>query len=66
LTWQCANMLASPSRALDRAAHLDKFRRCWQFAAQPLRPDNRERLIDTVERLESLADLRALTPLPAG
>jgi aconitate decarboxylase len=66
LTWQCTSMLASPSRPLDRAAHLDKFRRCWQFAAQPLRPDDRERLIETVDRLETVADLRALTPLLAG
>jgi len=61
LTWRCEAMLASPSRPLDRAAHLDKFRRCWQFAAEPLPPDNRERLIGLVDRLETVADLRQLT-----
>jgi 2-methylcitrate dehydratase PrpD len=61
LQWHCASMLASPSRPLDRAAHLDKFRRCWQFAAEPLPPDNRQRLIDLVDRLETVADLRELT-----
>jgi aconitate decarboxylase len=61
LTWRCEAMLASPSRSLDHAAHLDKFRRCWQLAAEPLPPDNRERLIDLVDELETIADLRQLT-----
>ncbi len=66
LAWQCASMRASPTRPLDRAAHLDKFRRCWQFAAEPLRPGNAERLIGQVDRLESIAEVRELTPLLAG
>lgn len=61
LTWHCASMLGSPSRPLDRAAHLDKFRRCWQFAAAPLPADNRERLIALADRLETVADVRELT-----
>ena len=54
-------MLASPSRPLDRAVHLDKFRRCWQLAAELLPPDNRDRLIGLVDRLETVADVRELT-----
>jgi 2-methylcitrate dehydratase PrpD len=61
LTWRCETMLASPSRPLDHAAHLDKFRRCWQLAAEPLPPDNREHLIGLVDGLETIADLRQLT-----
>jgi 2-methylcitrate dehydratase PrpD len=66
LTWQCASMLGSASRPLDRTAHLDKFRRCWHFAAEPRRQGNVERLIELVDRLEAIADLRELTPLLAG
>jgi 2-methylcitrate dehydratase PrpD len=66
LTWRCASMLASPSRPLDRAAHLDKFRRCWQFAAEKLPSENRERLIGLTDRLETVADLRELTSLLAA
>jgi 2-methylcitrate dehydratase PrpD len=61
LTWHCEAMLASPSRPLDRAVHLDKFRRCWQLAAELLPPDNRDRLIGLVDRLETVADVRELT-----
>ncbi len=61
LIWRCTSMLASPSRPLDRAAHLDKFRRCWHSAAEPLPPENGERLIALADRLETVADLRELT-----
>jgi len=66
LTWNCTAMLASPFRPLDRVSHLDKFRSCWQFAAEILSPDNRERLIGLVDRLESIADLRELTQILAS
>jgi aconitate decarboxylase len=66
LSWSCATMLASPSRPLDRAAHLDKFRRCWEFAAEPLPADNRDRLIGVVDGLEAVADVRELTQLLAA
>jgi len=61
LAWRCEAMLASPSRPLGRAAHLDKFRRCWQLAAEPRPPDNREHLIGLADRLDTVADLRELT-----
>ncbi len=65
LTWQCATMLASPTRPLDRTRHLDKFRGCWHAAAGRLPPRDCERLVDMVDRLETLSDLRELTPLLA-
>ena len=63
LEWRCDVMLANPARPLTREAHLAKFRRCWQFAADPLPDSNRERLIDMVDRLEHLADVRELIGL---
>lgn len=65
LTWHCASMLASPSRPLDRAAHLDKFHRCWDLAGERLASGNAERLIELVNRLETVADVRAIAPLLA-
>ncbi len=66
--WHCDAMLASPGRPLSRSAQLEKFRRCWQFAAEPLSDDAAETLIGMVDRLEDVADLRALTRLmvPSG
>jgi 2-methylcitrate dehydratase PrpD len=58
--WTCTTMLAHPSRPLDREAHLAKFRRCLDFAATPLPVDAGERLIETVDRLETLPDVREL------
>ena len=58
--------MASPSRPLDYAMHLDKFRRCWHFSAEALPSDNAERVIGLVDRLESVADLRELTKLLAA
>jgi 2-methylcitrate dehydratase PrpD len=66
LTWCCSTMRASPSRPLDRAAHLDKFRICWQFAGETLPADNAERLMNLADRLERLADVRDLTRLLAA
>ncbi len=63
LRWHCADMLASPARRLTRAQHLEKFRYCCGFATEPLADDKIERLIQMVDRLEDVADVRALIPL---
>lgn len=63
--WDCATMLANPARKLTRAQHLAKFRRCWEFAAAPLGTWRGEALIGLVDRLEEIADVRALTALLA-
>jgi aconitate decarboxylase len=63
--WKCEQMLASPSRRLTREQHLNKFRRCWEFAAEPLPDSSREALIAMVDNLESIHDLRQLTALLA-
>jgi 2-methylcitrate dehydratase PrpD len=58
---RCDVMLAHPSRRLSREQHLTKFRRCLEFALRPLAPDAGDRLIDLVDRLEDLGDVRELT-----
>jgi hypothetical protein len=56
-------MLAAPTRRLTREQHLAKFRRCWDFADGTLPETARETLIDMVEDLESVADVRGLANL---
>ncbi len=56
-------MLASPTRRLTREQHLTKFRRCWEFAEAPLTEAARDKLIDLVDRLEDVSDVRELTAL---
>jgi aconitate decarboxylase len=63
LRWQCTAMLASPERRLSRAQHLAKFRRCWQFAADPLSDAAADALIERVDALEQVADIRELAAL---
>ena len=61
LRWQCTAMLAAPARRLSRQQHLGKFRRCLDFAQEPLAPGTGDTLIDLVDRLEQLSDVRELT-----
>jgi 2-methylcitrate dehydratase PrpD len=63
LRWDCETMLASPARPLTREQHLAKFRRCCAFGEQPLRDSAREGLIEAVELLEDVPDIRALAEL---
>ena len=56
-------VIGQPSHPLTRDAHLDKFRRCWTYGAERLEPANAERMIDAVDRLESLPDVRELIRL---
>ncbi len=53
-------VLGHPERPLSRAQHLDKFRRCWGYGATPLPREAGERLIDLVDRLDTVADARDL------
>jgi 2-methylcitrate dehydratase PrpD len=61
--WSIAAMLANPTRPLTREQHLAKFRRCLDFAAEPLTADAGERLIALVDRLETVADVSVLVDL---
>jgi 2-methylcitrate dehydratase PrpD len=60
LRWRCDIMLANPARRLTREQHLAKFRRCLDFAAEPLRAGAGDALIDLVDRLDQLGDVREL------
>jgi 2-methylcitrate dehydratase PrpD len=61
--WRCEAMLASPQRRLTRDQHLTKFRDCMSYAADPLTADKVDALIDMVDRLERLDDVRKLVAL---
>lgn len=57
LRWTCETMLANPVRPLTREQHVQKFTRCLEYAEQPLAADG---LIDLVDKLEQVADVRRL------
>jgi 2-methylcitrate dehydratase PrpD len=61
--WSCETMLAHPTRPLTRKQHLAKFHRCLHFAASPPPSDAPPQLIETVDRLESVEDVRVLGAL---
>ena len=63
LEWECDVMLANPARPLTQEAHLAKFRRCWDFAADALPEASREALVGMVDRLEDVADVREMIGL---
>jgi 2-methylcitrate dehydratase PrpD len=63
LSWRCETMLANPARPLTREQHLAKFRRCLDFAATPLPSGTADRLIEAVDRLEEMADVRDLAQM---
>lgn len=66
LSWRCETMLANPARPLTRDQHLAKFNRCLDFAADSLNPDTGQRLVDSVDRLDELEDVRVLGTLAAA
>jgi hypothetical protein len=65
LNWRCEHMLASPQRRLARELHLQKFRRCWEFAVAPMTEDARETLIAMIDDLECVRDMREVGRLLA-
>jgi len=65
LSWRCETMLANPARPLTREQHFAKFRRCLDFAETPL-PGAADRLIEAVDRLEKIEDIRVLSRLASA
>jgi 2-methylcitrate dehydratase PrpD len=63
--WRCEAMLASPSRRLTRDQHLAKFRDCCGYAADTLAPARIDGLIEMVDHLEQIGDMRDLAALLA-
>jgi 2-methylcitrate dehydratase PrpD len=66
LVWSCESMLAHPARPLTEEQHLAKFRRCLDFAATPLAANTGAQLIEMVDRLDGLEDIRVLGTLAAN
>lgn len=64
--WSCETMLANPARPLTLEQHLAKFRRCLDFAATKLPANAATRLIEAVDRLETIEDVRLLSSLAAN
>ena len=52
--------IGHPDNPLARAAHLAKFRRCWRYGRPDADPAVAERLIEMVDALDRLDDVRAL------
>jgi len=66
LEWRCETMLANPARPLTRDQHLAKFTRCLDFATEPLPAGTAARLVEAVDDLEQIRDVRLLAALAAG
>jgi 2-methylcitrate dehydratase PrpD len=56
--------IGHPDNPISRAAQLAKFRRCWSLAPRPLA--GADAVIQAVEALDALTDVRALTALLGG
>jgi hypothetical protein len=63
LHWACQSMLASAERPLTQEQHLAKFRRCCTFAERPWKETETEALIECVDQLETLGDVRVLAQI---
>ena len=56
----------NPNKPLTRDAHLAKFRRNWKAAAISLSATKGEELIDNIDCLEEVEDIRSLIDLATG
>lgn len=58
----------NPAKPMSRAAHVEKFRRNFASSRNPLPADNADRLIDMLDRIEQVDDVRRIGDLlvPAG
>ena len=53
----------NPAKPMSREAHLAKFRRNFERALNPLPSENADRLIEMLERVEHLEDVRRIADL---
>lgn len=58
--------LGSPDNPLERARHLDKFRRCWAYGHRTSDAAGAEAVIAAVDRLEDADDAAALVRMAAA
>jgi 2-methylcitrate dehydratase PrpD len=52
-----------PGNPLKQEEHEERFRECMGFAAKPLKKERVGQIIDTIDHLEILNDIRTLIPL---
>ena len=64
-TGECVTALGHPDNPMSNAQRHAKFMDCVQAAARPLSEPSAQAIIETVERLETLPDVRALIKLLA-
>lgn len=57
---ELSTALGHPASPLTREQHLAKFRRCWAAGRPAIGAERGERLIELVDRLEDLPDVREL------
>lgn len=55
-----------PKNPLSAAQNVDKFRRNWAAAARPLKAANADRIIDLIENLEQVGNMREVLDLIAA
>jgi 2-methylcitrate dehydratase PrpD len=65
LDWACDVMLGNPGRPLSREQHLRKFSHCLEFARDVLPAPAGDTIIDLVDRLDQVEDVRELCTLLA-
>jgi 2-methylcitrate dehydratase PrpD len=53
----------NPAKPMSRDAHLAKFRTNWRTGAHALPPENAERLIELVDDIGAIADMREIASL---
>ena len=56
----------NPNKPLTRDAHLAKFRRNWKAATISLSAEKGEELINNIDCLEEVEDIRSLIDLATG
>jgi 2-methylcitrate dehydratase PrpD len=58
-----ALIYGNPAKPMTREAHLTKFRANWQSGAAALPAENAETLIEMIDDIDNVADIREITAL---
>ncbi|NKB57480.1 MAG: MmgE/PrpD family protein [Alphaproteobacteria bacterium] len=53
----------NPAKPMSRDGHLDKFRTNWTSGARALPAENAERLIEAIDNIETISDMREIVDL---
>jgi 2-methylcitrate dehydratase PrpD len=66
LYWACDVILGNPKWPLSQEQHLRKFHRCLEFARDELPPGVGGMIVDSIDRLDQVADVREICALLAA